>query len=206
MAPPDSKMGELKNDTIPTTIALDDGVSSGQSSGGSSINEDKTFLRIPGEDAYVPIDKYEGRHRYDPDFQWDPSEEKKIVRKIDLRICAWVCLAFFALQLDRANIVQALTDNMLEDLHMSTNNYNYGMTIFYLCFLFAELPSQLISKKLGPDRWIPIQMVSWSLVASFQAFLKGRSSFYACRALLGLIEGGVSLVRSPWPRGKNELI
>lgn len=33
-------------------------------------------------------------------------------------------------------------------------------------------------------------MVSWSLVASMQAFLSGASSFYACRALLGVIEGG----------------
>ena len=33
-------------------------------------------------------------------------------------------------------------------------------------------------------------MVSWSVVASMQAFLSGKSSFYACRALLGLIEGG----------------
>ena len=33
-------------------------------------------------------------------------------------------------------------------------------------------------------------MVSWSIVASFQAFLTGRTSFYICRCLLGLIEGG----------------
>ena len=33
-------------------------------------------------------------------------------------------------------------------------------------------------------------MVSWSIVASCQAFLSGRGSFWACRSLLGLIEGG----------------
>ncbi|KAH3905515.1 hypothetical protein HBI56_200120 [Parastagonospora nodorum] len=142
------------------------------------------------QDNYRPVDTYEGIHRYDPDFEWEPEEERKVVRKIDKRICTWVCLMFFALQLDRANISQALSDNLLGDLHMNTNDYNYGQTIFYLCFLSAELPSQLISKKLGPDNWIPIQMVSWSLVASFQAFLSGRTSFFACRALLGLIEGG----------------
>ncbi|CAK3898795.1 MFS general substrate transporter [Lecanosticta acicola] len=150
----------------------------------------KTFETDSLESFYKPIESYEGYHRYDPDFQWEEKEEKRVVRRIDYRICSWVCFMFFALQLDRGNIQQALSDNMLDDLGLSTNEYNTGQTIFYLTFLFAEMPSQLISKKLGPDNWIPIQMVSWSLVASMQAFLSGRSSFWACRALLGMIEGG----------------
>lgn len=97
---------------------------------------------------------------------------------------------FFALQLDRGNITQALSDNMLDDLGMVTDQYNYGMTIFYLCFLCAELPSQMLSKKLGPDVWIPIQMTLWSIVAICQCRLTGVTTFYATRALLGLLEGG----------------
>ncbi|KAF3765496.1 hypothetical protein M406DRAFT_60210 [Cryphonectria parasitica EP155] len=141
-------------------------------------------------DAYKPIAKYEGAHRYDPRYEWTEREEKKLVRKLDYKICFFVCVMFFALQLDRGNITQALSDNMLVDLDMITNQYNYGMTIFYLCFLCAELPSQMISKKLGPDVWIPIQMCLWSIVAICQCRLTGVKTFYATRALLGLLEGG----------------
>lgn len=99
-------------------------------------------------------------------------------------------MTFFALQLDRGNVVQATSDNMLGDLGMTTNDYNTGQTIFYLTFLVAELPSQLISKWVGPDRWIPVQMICWSLIASCQAFIKNKSGFFATRAMLGLLEGG----------------
>lgn len=139
---------------------------------------------------YVPIDSYEGRHRYDPKATWSKAEESALIRRLDIRICAYCCLMFFALQLDRANISQALSDNFLVDLGMNTDDYNTGQTIFYVSFLAAELPSQLISKKLGPDNWIPIQMISWSIVACCQARLTGRATFFITRSLLGIIEGG----------------
>ncbi len=57
-------------------------------------------------------------------------------------------------------------------------------------FLFAELPSQLIGKKLGVERWVPFQMMAWSLVAILQCLLTGRNGFFVTRAFLGLLEGG----------------
>ncbi|KAF5613359.1 tartrate transporter [Fusarium tjaetaba] len=149
-----------------------------------------TFVSGGATELYKPIPEYEGIHRYDPTAEWTEKEEKKLVRRLDKRICSWVCLMFFALQLDRGNISQALSDGMLDDLGLNTNDYNYGMMIFYLCFLSAEVPSQMISKKLGPDVWIPIQMVTWSIIGICQGFVQDKQSFYATRALLGLIEGG----------------
>ncbi|KAL3471244.1 major facilitator superfamily domain-containing protein [Aspergillus californicus] len=172
----DSRGASLRNDS--------DKESQNAAPGHSTFNssEDRRYYR--------PIDSYEGLHRWDPDFEWTEKEERKIVRKIDARVCTFACVTFFALQLDRGNIGQALSSTLLQDLNMTSNDYNTGQTIFLVCFLIAELPSQLLSKRVGPDRWIPIQMVAWSLVAACQAFLKTKSAYFGLRALLGLLEGG----------------
>lgn len=33
--------------------------------------------------------EYESRHMFDPAFTWTAEEEKKIVRKLDWRVCLW---------------------------------------------------------------------------------------------------------------------
>ncbi|KAF1816976.1 MFS general substrate transporter [Eremomyces bilateralis CBS 781.70] len=134
--------------------------------------------------------KYECRHAFDADATWTKEEEKKIIRKLDWHVCLWACIMFFSLQIDRGNIGQAVSGTFLQDLHLNTNDFNLGHTVFLVSFLLAELPSQLISKKFGPDRWIPTQMVLWSIVAMSQAGLRSKPGFLATRSLLGMLEGG----------------
>ncbi|CEP64326.1 uncharacterized protein LALA0_S11e01574g [Lachancea lanzarotensis] len=133
---------------------------------------------------------YECLKAFDPDFKWTQEEEKKLLRKVDWRVAIPACLMFAALQIDRGNVQQAVADNMLKDLKMSTNDYNTGMQLFYAAFTIAEVPSQLLSKRIGPDRFIPFQMVCWSIVSIAQAGISNKTGFFVTRFFLGLLEGG----------------
>lgn len=112
--------------------------------------------------------QYECRHAFDPELEWSRKEERSLVRRLDWHVCTWACIMCFALQVDRDNLGQAVSGNMLDQLGLSTNEYNYGRTIYYISFLLSEVPSQLISKKFGPDRWIPVQMVIWCVILCVQ--------------------------------------
>ncbi|KAJ4325936.1 hypothetical protein N0V84_003322 [Fusarium piperis] len=139
---------------------------------------------------FQPHPKYENLHRFDPMFTWTWGEETPLVKKLDWRVTCWAWVAFMALNMDQASLGQANADNFLDDLNLDTNDYNLGVTLFRVTFLIAEIPSQLVSKKVGPEKWIPTLMLCWSTVAICQFWLSGRSSFLAARALMGLLQGG----------------
>lgn len=53
-----------------------------------------------------------------------------LVRRIDRLIMIWTVVMFFCLDLDRSNLSQANTDDFLQDLHMTTDDFNLGNTLF----------------------------------------------------------------------------
>ncbi|CAE6531990.1 unnamed protein product [Rhizoctonia solani] len=183
-----SSLEDKHVDSLNTEASYREGENPGATS--STFDHEHVFDDPKLGKFFVPISEYEGMHRFDPKATWTEAEERSLVRKVDKRIMLWCCVMFFALQLDRGNISAALSDNLLKDLGLNTNDYNNGQMIFYLSFMCAELPSQLVSKRLGPDVWLPIQLVLWSIVAMSQCRLNSRASFFATRCLLGLLEGG----------------
>ncbi|KAM0745698.1 major facilitator superfamily transporter [Meredithblackwellia eburnea MCA 4105] len=137
-----------------------------------------------------PHESYEGFRLWDPNATWTAAEEKKVRWIIDLRLLTMLCFMFIGLQLDRGNLSNALTDNFLANLKLSTNDYNNGTSIQLVCFLAAEFPFQMLIKRYGFNRILPGLMTCWGLVSTFQCFITNRWSFYLTRALIGTFEGG----------------
>ncbi|VEU22875.1 DEKNAAC103969 [Brettanomyces naardenensis] len=184
--------GDKENSFKSEEFQLDD-ADSLEKSGASDQNGKNPFIDPTVANYYRDLyesTKYECRGRFDPEFHWDPKEEKKLTRKLDVKVTLLACVLFVALQMDRGALGQAVSDNLLTDLNISTNVLNSSWSLFYCCFLAAELPSQLISKKLGCDIWIPTQITLWSIVSICQSRVRGKAGFLATRALLGLLEGG----------------
>ncbi|KAI8190795.1 putative transporter [Colletotrichum sp. SAR 10_70] len=71
-----------------------------------------------------------------------------------------------------------------------TCDYNTGQTIYLVCFLAAELPGGLISKKVGPFRYTPTIITMFGLLCALQTPMNNRASFWAFRGLLGFVQGG----------------
>ncbi|KAF9897449.1 hypothetical protein BX616_005573 [Lobosporangium transversale] len=149
----------------------------------SSLNSSKPgdeWLRVHGErNPY-----------YVHDLSWTPEEEKQIVRIFDFKILSWIGVMFFFMQLDRGNMANALTDNLMEDLNMSLNTVTLGSTIFTCFFCLFEIPSNMVIRRVGPQRWIPLLMCLWGFSTAAQFFLKDRVTFLICRALVGMFEAG----------------
>ncbi|PQE21617.1 MFS transporter protein [Rutstroemia sp. NJR-2017a WRK4] len=121
---------------------------------------------------------------------WTPEEERRVKRKIDFILLPILGLAFFALQMDRGNISNALTSTITEDLHVTTNQINAGTSILSAGIVLLEIPSNVLLQRIGPQTWLSFQILAWGLVATFQNFITNYSGYIVTRLLLGLCKAG----------------
>ncbi|KAK3328738.1 major facilitator superfamily domain-containing protein [Apodospora peruviana] len=121
---------------------------------------------------------------------WTKEEEAKAKRKLDLIIMPLLTLGFFCLQLDRGNISNAITDKFMENIHITQNEFNVGQQMLSLGIVLFEIPSNMILYRVGPGKWLTLQLFLFGIVSTFQAWQTGYSSFMATRFLLGMTESG----------------
>lgn len=78
----------------------------------------------------------------------------------------------------------------MEDVGIDQNQFNVGQQLLSLGIVLFEIPSNMILYRVGPGKWLTLQLFLFGLVSLFQAFQKGYPAFLVTRFLLGAAESG----------------
>ncbi|KAG4440832.1 hypothetical protein IFR05_003704 [Cadophora sp. M221] len=127
---------------------------------------------------------------------------KAVLRKLDWKFLPCITMMLLMNYLDRINVSNARLAGMQEDLGMSDTEWSAGISLFYVGYIIAQVPGNVIIAKGKPRVLLPCCMLAWSAVTICMPAMKSSWSFLLCRFLVGLTEGpflpAVSLLTSSW--------
>jgi MFS family permease len=119
------------------------------------------------------------------------KRETKIVSIALKRIMPLVLLMMLMSYMDRVNL-GVLGSLIQQDLGMTATGLGFAAGIFYVGYVFLEVPSNLALVKFGSRRWLARIMITWGVVTGLTYFVHVEWLFYVARFLLGAMEAGLS--------------
>ncbi|KAL3493301.1 major facilitator superfamily domain-containing protein [Aspergillus germanicus] len=130
---------------------------------------------------------------YTGDESWEPSEEKRLVRKIDWKLLPLLCLTYGLQYYDKAMLSQAALFGLREDLDLSIGNrYSMSAAIFYLGFIVGAYPTMILAQRFPIHHVASGTVTLWGICLILTPACHNYQSLYAQRFFLGLLESGIS--------------
>ncbi|KAK3635426.1 hypothetical protein LTR56_014710 [Elasticomyces elasticus] len=148
----------------------------------SSIQSDvPQSPKVSGVGEVVDLDEYD--QQYIP----DEAREKKLLWKVDLIMIPmlwWMCVLAYV---DRNNIGNAKAAGMSRDLGLDDFGYSMLINIFFIAYLFGEIPSNLILARARPSLYLPGLACVWGTLVCGMSQVDSYGGILAYRFFLGLI-------------------
>jgi MFS transporter, ACS family, tartrate transporter len=115
--------------------------------------------------------------------------ERATMRRVSMRVLPILFVLYVAAFLDRTNVGLASL-HMNQDLGLSAAAYGFGAGVFFVGYALFEIPSNLFLARVGARKWIARIAISWGVLACAMMLVRGATSFYVVRFLLGAAEAG----------------
>ncbi|CAL1702610.1 unnamed protein product [Somion occarium] len=109
----------------------------------------------------------------------DPNAERRLVRRIDIRLLPASMFIYLLCFLDRSNIGNARLlnsatgDSLAQVTQMSEQQYLIALMIFLISYTIFETPSNYMLKKLRPSRWLAFLMLGWGAMTMILGLFPG---------------------------------
>jgi hypothetical protein len=85
---------------------------------------------------------------------FDAAESLRVRRKIDKHILPLMCILYWIQFMDKTTLGSAAILGIQEATHLTTNQYNWLGTIFYLSYLLFEFPQNLALQRFPVGKWM----------------------------------------------------
>jgi len=127
------------------------------------------------------------------DEELSPTDQKRVLKRVTFRLIPLLFCCYVIAYVDRINVGFAklqLQGTLGVDPAVFESVYGLGAGLFFIGYFLFEVPSNLILQRVGARIWIARIMIMWGLVSLSLMFLKGVTTFYVLRFLLGAAEAG----------------
>nr|XP_019012051.1 uncharacterized protein I206_02889 [Kwoniella pini CBS 10737]OCF50832.1 hypothetical protein I206_02889 [Kwoniella pini CBS 10737] len=116
---------------------------------------------------------------------------KKLTRKIDIRVVPQLILIYMLSYIDRGNVGNARLFGAQADTGLSNTDWNTGLSLLFITFAFGGLPSNILVKKYGPKKVLPVLLMGVGAILMGTGFSHNKAQWFSLRVLLGLFEAGM---------------
>ncbi|KAF3935179.1 hypothetical protein ABW20_dc0108955 [Dactylellina cionopaga] len=145
------------------------------------------------EEDKASMSKSGGLSSEDVDFlaNFSPERRDKLIRKVDWRMIPFLTILYLITYIDKTNIGNAKIEGLLEDLHMNGIQYNIALSIFFIPYVLAEVPSNIIMARFKhPGRYLGALIVVWGAIMTLTGIVQNFAGLTVVRFWLGLFEAG----------------
>ncbi|KOS18885.1 putative transporter [Escovopsis weberi] len=136
----------------------------------------------------VPEIYLEALERYPNDEAIDRADEKRVLRKLDMRILPLLGICYFFYYVDKTTLSYAAVFGIKEDLALVGDQYSWLSSCFYFGWLVWAIPSNLLMQRCPPARYLAFNIFMWGALLMCQAAVRNLASLLALRILSGAFE------------------
>lgn len=118
----------------------------------------------------------------------DKAMERRICRKLDMRILPMTAVMYLFNALDKGNISNAKTDGIEKHLGISGEQWNIMLSIFCIPFVLCAFPLSLLIKRFNAANVIPVLMFIFGSITLLAVSAFNFGSLLTARFFLGACE------------------